>query len=218
MAVIPRDVLPLITAVVHIIRTNHCTTQSVYIIRNLTQLNGVNAIFQRAPHCVTYRCATLGMRSWCLVHAVTGSAASSYQTACCFCCCSVASLVRLRLYPWQPPPRQPRPVRQQIRGSSVVSQVASPTEAPCRSLFALPPRRVCMSGVVCTAAGRTAVLRGPSRRVTCVTPTAWLSNLALATSATASCVLACLATTWSIPVCRGSLVCYCGEVVPRWGS
>ena len=45
-----------------------------------------------------------------------------------------------------------------------------------------------------------------------------VSNPALAVNATAFCVLPRLVTVWSIPVCRGSLVCCCGEAFPRWGS
>ena len=82
----------------------------------------------------------------------------------------------LRSYPWRPPPHQLRPVHQQVRGSLVVSQVACLTEAPRRSCVALPPCRLCMSGLVCTAAARC---------VACVTPAAGVSNLALAVSATA---------------------------------
>ena len=56
--------------------------------RNLTQLNGVNAIFQTGTalrHIPVN--VTLGMRSRCLVRAVTGSPAASYQTASSSCFC-----------------------------------------------------------------------------------------------------------------------------------
>ena len=39
------------------------------------------------PHCITSRWTTLGMRSRCLVRAVTGSPAASYQTASSSCFC-----------------------------------------------------------------------------------------------------------------------------------
>ena len=158
------------------------------------------------PYCITSRCTTLGMRSQCLVCAVTGGPAASYQMACwCFFLCSVASLMHLRSYPWRPPPHQLRPVRQQVKGSSVVSQVACLMEAPRCSLCCLaaasalhvwgslhccrPLRRMCHT------------CHGGIQPCTCCQRNRF-------------CVLPRLVTVWSIPVCRGSLVCCCSEAVP----
>ena len=81
------------------------------------------------PHCVTSRCATLGMRSQCLVCAVTGGPAASDSLLVFFllrCFPRALAFVSMATPPCQ-----------QVRRSSVVSQVACLTKAPRCSVCCL---------------------------------------------------------------------------------